>query len=198
MTRSNFPEIHVAHAIQPPFRFCPLCGGKLTIRKMKPEEPERLVCGNCAFVYYIDPKVAAGTVTLQEGRIVLIKRALTPGYGKWVIPGGFVDRGETLEGAAIRETLEETGLQVRLTSLLNVYSYPGNTVIVVVYCAEAMGGILAPSDEALEIGLFSYEDLPWSELAFPSTRDALTDFGKRILENPVEEPKRWMPSNPYA
>lgn len=183
MSQSDFPDIHVAQELRPPFRFCPLCGGGLVSRRMKAEEPERLVCSGCDFVYYLDPKVAAATVTLREGEIVLVKRALTPGYGKWVIPGGFVDRGEPLEKAAVRETEEETGLKIRLTSLLNVYSYPGNTVIVVVYCAEAVGGILTPSDETLEIGLFSYERIPWSDLAFPSTRDALTDFGKRYLED---------------
>jgi 8-oxo-dGTP diphosphatase len=197
MKRSDSFSVHTAHEVRPPFRFCPLCGQRLVVRKLKPEEPERLVCSGCDFIFYIDPKVAAGTVTLWEGRIVLVKRALTPGYGKWVIPGGFVDRGETLEGAAIRETREETGIQVRLTSLLNVYSYPGNTVVVVVFCAEAVGGVLTPSEEALEIGLFSFEDLPWSDLAFPSTRDALNDFRRKILENPVEEPKEWIRSNPY-
>ncbi|MBA4392175.1 MAG: NUDIX hydrolase [Desulfobacca sp.] len=174
------PDHHPTHELNPPFRFCPLCGGKLNIKKIKPNEPDRLVCSRCSFIYYLDPKVAAGTVTLFEKEIVLVKRGISPGYGKWVIPGGFVDRGETPEEAAVRETLEETNLQVRITSLLNVYAYTGSTVIVVAYLADAMGGVPAACDESLEVDFFPFEKIPWSELAFPSTRDALKDYGKRF------------------
>ncbi|MEW6187668.1 MAG: NUDIX hydrolase [Thermodesulfobacteriota bacterium] len=180
MIRPEYPEIHPAQQVQPPFRFCPLCGRKLAWKQLKTNEPERLVCGGCAFVFYLDPKVAAGTVTLFQNRIVLAKRGIAPGYGQWVIPGGFVDRGETLEEAAVRETLEETGLEVRVTSLLNVYSYTGKTVVVAAFTAEVLSGVPTACDETLEIGLFSLEEIPWSELAFPSTKDALTDFGLRV------------------
>jgi 8-oxo-dGTP diphosphatase len=172
------PEIHLSHQIQPPFRFCPLCGGKLGQKQIKAQEPDRLVCSRCSFVYYLDPKVAAGTITLFENRIVLVKRGISPGYGKWVIPGGFVDRGETLEEAAVRETLEETSLQVRIKSLLNVYSYPGNTVIVAAFLTEWVAGAPTACDETLEVGLFRYKEIPWPDLAFQSTQDALHDFGK--------------------
>jgi ADP-ribose pyrophosphatase YjhB (NUDIX family) len=155
----------------------------LQLRLIKVAEPERLVCERCAFVYYLDPKIAAATVTLFQNQIVLVKRGISPGYGKWVIPGGFVDRGETLEQAAIRETREEANLQVKLHSLINVYSYPGNTVIVVAFLAEAVAGTPQALDESLEVGLFTLEDLPWSELAFSSTQDALRDYQK-IIESP--------------
>lgn len=175
------PEIHLSHQLQPPFRFCPLCGGKLEKKQIKAQEPDRLVCSRCSFVFYLDPKVAAGTVILFEDRIVLVKRGISPGYGKWVIPGGFVDRGETLEEAAVRETLEETSLQVRINSLLNVYSYPGHTVVIAAYLAEVLAGVPTACDETLEVGLFPYEEIPWPELAFPSTRDALMDYGRRDI-----------------
>lgn len=180
MDQYRLPEINPCHEVHPPFRFCPLCGGGLNKKQLKANEPDRLVCSQCSFVYYLDPKVAAGTVTLFEKEIVLVKRGISPGYGKWVIPGGFVDRGETLEAAAIRETLEETNLQVHLTSLLNVYSYPGSTVVIVAFLAQALAGVPAVCEESLELGLFQYEEIPWSELAFTSTRDALKDYGKRL------------------
>ena len=180
MNNPRPPEHHPTHQLAPPFRFCPLCGGKLEKRKIKSLEPDRLVCSRCSFVYYLDPKVAAATVTQIDNHIVLVKRAISPGYGQWVIPGGFVDRGETLEEAAIRETREETNLRVRITGLLNVYSYPGSTVVVVAYSAEALSGVPTPCDESLELRLFTYEDIPWKELAFPSTRDALKDYGRRL------------------
>ena len=178
MNQSFLSDHHPTHDIDPPFHFCPLCGGKLSKKKIKPSEPDRLVCNLCSFVYYIDPKVATGTVTLFENQIVLVKRGISPGYGKWVIPGGFVDRGETLEEAAIRETLEETSLQVRLTGLLNVYSYPGRAVVIVAYLAEAVAGVPEARDETLEVGLFQYEGIPWEELAFLSTSEALKDYRK--------------------
>ncbi len=181
-TMSSTPSIDLpaGQQLHPPFGFCPLCAGTLKKRQLKPLEPERLVCSRCAFVYYLDPKVAAGTVTLYQGKIVLVKRSISPGYGKWVIPGGFVDRGETVEEAAIRETLEETGLKVKLTSLLNVYSYPGRTVIIIAYLAEPLAGVPTACDETLEVGLFNLEEIPWGELAFSSTRDALRDYGRRL------------------
>jgi 8-oxo-dGTP diphosphatase len=181
MNQPISPHWHSSHEIEPPFRFCPLCGGKLNKKNIKASEPDRLVCSQCSFVYYLDPKVAAGTVTLFENRIVLVKRGISPGYGKWVIPGGFVDRGETLENAAIRETLEETNLKVRLTGLLNVYSYPGRAVVIVAYLAETVAGFPEACDETLEVGLFQYEEIPWDELAFPSTRDALKDYQKGFI-----------------
>jgi len=180
MNQPFVPDIHPTHQLHPPFRFCPLCGGNLNKKQIKAQGPNRLVCSQCSFIFYLDPKVAAGTITLFDNRIVLVKRGISPGYGQWVIPGGFVDRGETLEEAAIRETLEETNLQVRLTSLLNVYSYPGNTVVIVVYLAEAVAGVPAACEETLELGLFQYEEIPWAELAFSSTQDALRDYGKRF------------------
>jgi ADP-ribose pyrophosphatase YjhB (NUDIX family) len=180
MTSSRGSEPHPGHQVQPPFRFCPLCGGPLQPRILKPAEPERLVCERCSFIYYLDPKIAAATVTLFQNQIVLVKRGISPGYGKWVIPGGFVDRGETVEQAAIRETLEETNLQVELNSLINVYSYPGNTVIIVAFLAEAVTGNPQACDETLEVGLFTLENLPWYNLAFSSTQDALRDYQKSL------------------
>jgi len=85
-------------------------------------EPAQLVCNACGFVFFLDPKVAVGTIVPLDGRILLVKRAIEPAYGKWVFPGGFVDRGERVEEAAIRETREESNLLVRVARLLNVYS----------------------------------------------------------------------------
>ena len=109
--------------------------------RIKQNEPERLVCVRCGFVFYLDPKVAVGTIIRDDdGRIVLVRRAIEPGYGKWVYPGGYVDRGELVKDAAVREAREEAGLQVRLDRLINVYSYPGRAPVVIVYAASILGG----------------------------------------------------------
>ena len=158
-------------------RFCVRCGGALEPRLLKASEPERLVCINCSFVHYIDPKVAVGTIIADDqGRIVLVKRAIEPGYGKWVFPGGFIDRGETVEDAAVREAREECGLDIRLDRLINVYSYPGSAVIIIAFKATAIGGCLGCDDEGLEARMFEPDRIPWDELAFKSTAQALEEY----------------------
>jgi ADP-ribose pyrophosphatase YjhB (NUDIX family) len=168
------------HHAGPDFRFCPQCGGELQRQQFKPHEPHRRVCQACSFIFYDDPKVAACTIPVIDGKVVLLKRGIEPSYGKWVFPGGFLDRGEKVEAAAIRETWEEVNLKVEISRLLNVYSYPGYPVIVIVYLAEVIGGELQPMDEALEVRTFTPEEIPWEELAFMSTRDALRDYLTRL------------------
>jgi len=159
------------------YRFCPRCGGALERRVLKAGEPERPVCSRCGFVFYIDPKIAVGAIIQGgDGRLVLVRRAIEPGYGKWVFPGGYVDRGETLTAAAIREAREECGLEVRLDGLVNIYSYPGRAPVIVVYAATAIGGSLSVDDECLESREFPAAAIPWNELAFRSTQEGLRDY----------------------
>ena len=149
---------------------------------LKASEPKRLVCTNdaCGFVFYLDPKIAVGTIIrMPDGRIVLVKRAIEPGYGKWVFPGGYVDRGEEITLAAVREAREESGLDVELEHLINIYSYAGRTPIIVVYAATYLRGTLVVDDEGLEARAFEPDEIPWNELAFRSTHDALRDYLRR-------------------
>lgn len=175
------PELH-PHDDSASYRFCPRCGGALDRRLLKPTEPERLVCVQCGFVFYIDPKIAVGTIirTASE-RLVLVRRAIDPGYGKWVFPGGYVDRGEPLTSAAVREAREECGLDVRLDGLVNIYSYPGRAPVIVVYAATAVGGLLCTDDECLETAEFDASTIPWEDLAFRSTHEALRDYLAGLL-----------------
>jgi 8-oxo-dGTP diphosphatase len=164
------------------FSFCPRCGSALESRVIKAGEPARLVCSSptCGFVFYLNPKTAACTICTVDGGIVLLRRTIDPQKGKWVFPGGFVDRGETVPAAAVRETLEEVGLRVALTGILDVYSFAGNEVVVIVYAAETIGGELKPCDECDEVKAYAPESIPWEELAFESTRAALRDYVKRF------------------
>jgi 8-oxo-dGTP diphosphatase len=167
------------------FRFCPVCGTALEPRALKAGEPMRLVCANggCGFVFYLDPKLAVGTIIrMPDGRIVLTRRAIEPGHGLWVFPGGYVDRGEEVRTAALREAREEAGIEVSLDGLVGIYSYPGTTAVIIVYSATWTAGTLVVDGESSEIRAFDSADLPWDAMAFPSTRDSLRDYlaGRRV------------------
>ena len=164
------------------YRFCPRCGHALERRLLKAGEPERLVCPACGFVFYIDPKIAVGTIIRAvSGGLVMVRRAIEPGYGKWVFPGGYVDRGETLATAARREAREECGLDVRIEGLVNIYSYAGRAPVIVVYAAVVIGGMLRADDECLEAIEIAPDAVPWTDLAFRSTHDALRDYLAGLL-----------------
>jgi len=125
---------------------------------------------------YLNPKVAAGAVVEHHGGIVLLRREIDPRAGFWVHPGGFVDRGETLEEAARRETREEVGLEVEIGRLLGAFSFADSEVVVVTFAAHVISGEPMVGDESLEVRAFAPDEIPWDELAFPSTRLALDEY----------------------
>lgn len=157
-------------------QFCPRCGNLLQDRWMETEEKTRRVCPTCGFIFYLNPKVAAGAIPRQSGKIWLIRRNIEPALGSWTFPGGYVDLGECVPEAAIRETYEETRLKVRLDRLLNVYSYADAGIVMIAYCATVTGGKPAVTPESTAIRAFSPDEIPWEDLAFPSTRAALRDY----------------------
>jgi ADP-ribose pyrophosphatase YjhB (NUDIX family) len=128
-------------------------------------------------VLYLDPKVAVGTIIrTDDERLVLVRRAIEPGYGLWVFPGGYVDRGEDVTAAAIREAREEAGLDVEIERLVNIYSYAKRSLVVIVYAARVVGGELCTDEECLEARLFTRAEIPWDRLAFDSTTQALRAY----------------------
>lgn len=156
-------------------RFCPLCGAILARAPVPPDYREQAVCSGCRFVFYLNPKLVGGTIPEQDGRVLLTRRSINPGRGLWTFPGGFVDFGEAVTDAAVRETFEETGLKVHLTGLVNVYTYPGAPVIIV-YSARVVGGTLTGCDENDRLEWMAPGEIPWDQLAFPSTREALREW----------------------
>lgn len=158
--------------------FCPMCGAGLVRQVVLPDSREHPVCPRCEFVYYVHPKLVAGTLPVRDGRVLLTRRAIEPSRGLWTFPGGYVDWGEDVRGAALRETREEVGLAVEIEGLHGLYSYPGAPVVIVVFRARVPAGLEAFADphEVLETAYFGPGDIPWEDLAFPSTREALEDW----------------------
>ena len=150
-------------------KFCAGCGARLALREH--EGRERPVCPQCGRVVYYDPKLAAACVIERGGKTLMVRRAVQTGYGLWSMPGGYVDRGETVETAAAREVEEEAGLLVAIEQLIGLFSDPGNPVVVAAYAATEVGGVLAPGPESLDVGFFALDDLP--PLAFPRDEQIL-------------------------
>ena len=157
-------------------RYCPRCGQSAAI-----EFPRRIACEHCGYMAYCNPKpVAAAIAVDDDGRVILLRRGFDPGQGLWTFPGGFVDLGESVEDAARRETEEELGIRIELRGLVGVYSRPDERVVLVVYRARAEG-IPMVTAEAIEVGAFALGEIPWEQLAFWSTEQALRDaFGAEL------------------
>lgn len=158
-------------------KFCSQCGGALSRKFVEEEKQDRLCCPGCGFIAYVNPQIVAGALPEDgDGKILLLRRGIEPMKSSWTFPAGFVELGETVEAGALRETREETGVEIRVRDLLGVYSYPDASVVTVVYLADEAGGQVTLTREAEEIARFSPENIPWNELAFRSTRDALNDW----------------------
>lgn len=164
--------------IETRYRFCPLCGGRFIRRQVVQDEPKRLVCTSCGFVFYIDPKIVACTIAQTDKGIVLQQRTRGPAKHLWALPGGYVDRGETLEETARREFLEETGLTSKVKALVGTYSYPGEANIVIVFSSEVTGGQIRSNDESMDIKEFDIDNIPWEQLAYETTKRALETYMK--------------------
>ena len=147
-------------------RFCQRCGSPVEHRLR--EGVMRPICTSCGAVVFLNPKVVAAVVVEMDGEVVMVRRRIGVGAGKWSIPAGYVDRGEVMEEAAAREIKEEAGLDVEIARLLGVYSRPEDANILVVYGGKVVGGGLTAGHEVMDVGAFDVEALP--PLAFE--RDA--------------------------
>ena len=155
--------------------YCHRCGERLGERevagRMRPS------CASCGETVFLDPKVAVAVVATDDGKILMVKRDIDPMMGRWSLPAGYVDRGEVVEEAALREVREETGVEVRLDSLLGVYSSQGAPVILIVYAATVTAGVASPGDEAQDVAYFPTDRLP--EMPFPHDDQIIEDWLRR-------------------
>lgn len=134
---------------------------------------ERHVCGDCGWIHYVNPKIVVGAVVTQSEQILLCRRAIEPRQGFWTIPAGFMEERETSEAGAMREVKEEACADIHIDALLAVYNIPRISQVQLIYRATLAGPDYCAGPESLEVKLFSWDDIPWDELAFPSVHWAL-------------------------
>ncbi|MFQ5784989.1 MAG: NUDIX domain-containing protein [Alphaproteobacteria bacterium] len=134
---------------------------------------ERLVCEDCGFVLYRNPKVVVGAVCAWEDSILLCRRAIDPRRGYWTIPAGYLEMGETTAEGAARETLEEAGARIEIETILAVYNVPRISQVQVIYAARLLSPEIAAGIETLEARLVDWDEIPWDDIAFPSVHWAL-------------------------
>jgi len=156
--------------------FCSDCGARTVTRIPVGDSLPRQVCDACGVVHYQNPKIVVGCVPEHEGRILLCRRAIEPRLGFWTVPAGFLENGETLEHGAARECLEEAMADVRIGSLLAVVNVTQAHQVHVFFRARLDQPVHAAGAESLETALVEAADIPWADIAFPSTRYALDRY----------------------
>ncbi len=157
-------------------KFCSQCGALVT-RKVPPgDNLPRYVCDACQEIHYQNPKIVAGCIPEWEGKILLCRRAIEPRSGLWTFPAGFMERGESTEQAAARETFEEAQADVEITSLYAVFSLPHISQVYMVFRGRMRGPDFQAGTESLEVQLFHRDAIPWEEIAFPVVHETLVRY----------------------
>jgi ADP-ribose pyrophosphatase YjhB (NUDIX family) len=139
---------------------------------------KRQVCDDCGWVHYENPKIVVGAVCTWGDKILMCKRAIEPRHGFWTIPAGFLEENETPEHGAAREADEEATAKIEIDALLGIYTIPRISQVQLMYRARLLSDDIAPGIESLEVGLYDWDEIQWSELAFPTVTWALEHFRK--------------------
>jgi len=148
--------------------FCSNCGSPVVSKVPDGDHLPRFVCTGCGMVHYKNPLLVLGCVPQWQGKILLCRRAIQPRLGFWTVPAGFMENGETMQGAAARECQEEALATVEVGSLLAVVSVIHANQVHVMFRAQLLKAEFAPGPESLEVGLYDEAQIPWNDMAFPS------------------------------
>ncbi|QOY93665.1 NUDIX hydrolase [Massilia sp. UMI-21] len=161
-------------------KFCSECAHPVALAIPEGDNRPRYVCPHCHAIHYQNPKLVVGSIPVweQDGKlqVLLCKRAIEPRYGYWTLPAGFMENEETTEQAAVRETEEEAGADIELGKLFTLLNVAHVHQVHLFYLARLRKLDFAPGDESLEVQLFTQDEIPWDELAFPTVRNTLELF----------------------
>lgn len=160
-----------------PIKHCKNCGAAVAYRVPDDGDTrERAVCPACDTIHYENPLNVVGTIPVLDERVLLCKRNIEPRWGKWTLPAGFMELGETTAEGAARETDEESGAQYEIGPLFAVMNVPRVGQVHLFYRARLLSDIFAPGHETIEARLFTEDEIPWDEIAFRTVREALQHF----------------------
>lgn len=148
--------------------FCSLCGSKVEHRIPDGDSRLRYVCAQCHTVHYQNPKVVCGCLPVWEDKVLMCRRAIEPRRGFWTLPAGFMENGETTPEAAARETQEEAAAEVVIGDLYGVFNIRHISQVYMMFRADLKDGVFGVGEESLECRLFTEEEIPWDEIAFPT------------------------------
>ena len=157
-------------------KYCPDCGAAVELRVPADDNRPRHICTKCGVIHYQNPRMVIASIPQWEDKVLLCRRAIEPQYGKWTLPGGFMENGESTSEAAIRETLEEACARIAIIDLYSMYSLPHINQVHLLFRAALLDLNFAPGEESLEVKLFSESEIPWDELAFRPVRYSLEHY----------------------
>jgi ADP-ribose pyrophosphatase YjhB (NUDIX family) len=160
-----------------PYRFCPYC--RAGLKRKEIDGIDRLACPECGWINYLNPVPAVACIVKEKGKFLLVRRGVEPQKGKWSLPAGFMELGETPSQAALRELKEETSIEGEVAELIGVYAQPSenySTVLTVGYRVEKTGGNPKAGDD-VDDARFKKINSP-AEVPFVSHRQMLTDSGE--------------------
>jgi len=156
--------------------YCSTCGQPVTMRVPDGDSRPRACCDHCGAIHYVNPRPVVGTIPIWGHEVLLCRRAIEPRYGKWTLPAGFMEIGETTGAGALRETLEEAGARVELGPLFSMIDVPHVEQVHIFFRARLLDLSFAPGDESLEVQLFQEAAVPWGEIAFRTVAATLRHF----------------------
>ena len=160
-----------------PIKHCRNCGQGVVYRVPDDGDTrERAVCPACGTIHYENPLNVVGTVPYWGDKVLLCKRNIEPRWGKWTLPAGFMELGETTQQGAERETDEEAGAQVEMEGLITVISVPRVGQVHLFYRARLLSDVFDPGFETIEARLFRQDEIPWEEIAFRTVKETLERF----------------------
>ena len=157
-------------------RFCSNCGAPVALKIPPGDNLPRHVCDACSTVHYSNPKMVIGCIPEWRDRVLLCRRAIEPRYGLWTLPAGFMENGETVAQAALRETLEEARARVELTGMFSVLSVPHVNQVHIFYRARLLDLEFGPGAESLDVQLYPEAEIPWQEIAFRTVSTTLKHY----------------------
>jgi len=164
--------------MDPAMNFCSACGSPLSVRVPAGDSLPRHMCDVCGAIHYRNPRLVVGSLPVWQDSVLLCRRAIEPRHGKWTLPAGFMENGESVAEAAIRETLEEACARIELLEMYSVVSVPYINQVHVIYRAQLLDLNFSAGVETLELRLFAEHEIPWNEIAFRSISIALRHYFK--------------------